>query len=265
MKLAGKVALVVGAGSSAPGTSIGRAVAVAFAIEGAKVCAFDIDGEQAAETASQARAAGGECIAQAGDATRPDDMAAAVGRCVATFGGVDVLHNNVGVMAFGDPVDLDPAEWDRVMGVNGRSCFLACKYAVPEMRARGGGAIINMSSIAAIRSTGSSYHVYSSSKAAIIGLTRSLALEYAGAGIRVNCVVPGFIESPMMRGGMAQQFGPEAVERLVADKAARLPLGRLGMPDDVAKACVFLASEDAAYITGTSLVVDGGVSAGCRS
>jgi NAD(P)-dependent dehydrogenase (short-subunit alcohol dehydrogenase family) len=259
------VALVVGAGSSASGTSIGRAVAVAFAREGAKVCAFDIDADEAAETASQAMAAGGECIAHAGDATEPDDVAAGVARCAAAFGGLDVLHNNVGVMAFGDPVDLDLAEWDRVTRVNGRSCFLACKYAVPQMRSRGGGAIVNMSSIAAIRSTGAPYHVYAASKAAIIGLTRSLALEYASAGIRVNCVVPGFIESPMMRGGVAQQFGPEAVERLVADKAARLPLGRLGMPEDVARACVFLASEDAAYITGTSLVVDGGVSAGCRS
>lgn len=263
MRLAGKVALVVGAGASGPGTSIGRAVAVEFARQGAEVCAFDLSSQEAERTAQEAAAAGGTCIAVAGDASSADDARAAVARCVGEFGGLDILHNNVGVMAFGDPVDLDQSEWDRVMQVNGRSMFLACKFAVPELRSRGGGSIINMSSIAAVRSTGAPYHAYAASKAAVLGLTRSLAMEYAPERIRVNCVIPGFIESPMMRGGVAQRFGADAVDQLVSERAGRLPLGRLGTPQDVANACVFLASDEASYVTGTSIVVDGGVTAGC--
>lgn len=258
-RLEGKVALVVGAGASGPGTSIGRAVALEFVREGAKLFAVDRDEASLNETVSQA---GDDAGAHVADAADPDAMRAAVEACAARFGRIDVLHNNVGIMAFGDPVSLAVEDWDRVMNVNGRACFLACKFAVPHMAQGGGGAIVNVSSIAAIRSTGAPYPAYSASKAAILGLTRSLALEFAAHNIRVNCVVPGFIESPMMRGGVAQRFGEAAVDEFVAERGKRMPLKRFGTPEDVAKACAFLASEDAAYITGTSLVVDGGVTAG---
>jgi NAD(P)-dependent dehydrogenase (short-subunit alcohol dehydrogenase family) len=262
-RLDGKVAIVVGAGASGPGLSIGRATALVFAREGARVLAVDRDEAAAVETVRMIEDEGGAAAARAADATDPDQIAAAVDVCLDRFGGLDILDNNVGVMAFGDPVALDVAEWDRVMTTNGRSQFLPCKYALPHLIAGGGGAIVNISSIAGIRWTGAPYHVYSASKAATIGFTRALALDYADRGVRVNCVVPGFIESPMMRGGVAERLGPGAVEDAVAARAAALPMRRFGSPWDVAKACAFLASDDAAYITGASLVVDGGVTLSC--
>ena len=263
-RLTGKVALVVGAGASGPGMSIGRAAAMEYAHEGACVVALDIDGDAAVETARIISDAGGEVLALECDASEPTAMQAAVEACVTHFRRLDVLHNNVGIMAFGDPVALSLEDWDRVSGVNGRAAFLAIKYAVPHLEASQG-VIVNVSSIAAIRSTGAPYPAYSASKAAILGLTRSLAIEYAPKGIRVNCVIPGFIESPMMRGGIARRFGSDKVDDIVAERAARLPLGRLGTPHDVAKACAFLASDDASYITGAELVVDGGVTVACRN
>jgi len=244
--------------------SIGRAVALEYASEGAGVAALDIDRDGADETVRMISGTGGKALALEGDASDPGVMEEAVEACVAHFQRLDVLHNNVGIMAFGDPVALSLEDWDRVTAINGRATFLAIKYAVPHLEATHG-VIVNVSSIAAIRSTGAPYPAYSASKAAVLGLTRSLAIEYAPKGIRVNCVVPGFIESPMMRGGIADRFGSGRVDEVVAERAARLPLGRLGTPQDVAKACAFLASDDAAYITGAELVVDGGVTVACRT
>jgi NAD(P)-dependent dehydrogenase (short-subunit alcohol dehydrogenase family) len=263
-RLAGKVALVVGAGASGPGMSIGRAVAIEFARQGAGIAALDIDLRSAEETAAIIAETGAKALALGGDASDPDAMEQAVARCLDRFRHLDVLHNNVGIMAFGDPVTLSLEDWDRVTAVNGRATFLAIKYAVPHLETTKG-AIVNVSSIAAIRSTGAPYAAYSASKAAVLGLTRALAIEYAPRGIRVNCVVPGFIDSPMMRDGIAKRFGRDKVAGIVAERAGHLPLGRLGTPQDVARACAFLASDDAAYITGAELVVDGGVTVACRN
>ena len=261
--LAGKVALVVGAGAEGDAVSIGRATALTFARKGAKVVAVDIDAPSAHTTAHLITKEGGTAEACGADASEPAQMEAAVSTCLAAYGRIDILDNNVGIMAFGNPVDLPVEDWDRVTLVNSRSHFLACKYALPHMVAQGTGTIVNISSIAAIRWTGAPYHVYNASKAAVIGFTKSLALDYAGSGIRANCVVPGFIDSPMMRGGIAQRHGAGEVERIVEGRAEKCPLGRLGSPWDIANACAFLASDEAAYITGTTLIVDGGVTASC--
>ncbi len=261
--LDGKVALVVGAGADGDAVSIGRATAITFARKGAKVFAVDIDADSAQMTARLIEDEGGAAQAYGADASDPGQMEAAVSACLETYDQIDIVDNNVGIMAFGNPVDLAVEDWDRVMLVNSRSHFLACKYALPHMVKRGAGSIVNISSIAAIRWTGAPYHVYNASKAAVIGFTKSLALDYAGSGIRANCVVPGFIDSPMMRGGIAQRHGASEVEAIVRGRAEKCPLGRLGSPWDVANACAFLASDEAAYVTATTLIVDGGVTASC--
>ena len=259
--LEGKVALIVGAGAQGDAVSIGRATALTMARKGAKVFAVDIDAPSAHATARLIQGENGTAEGCGADASEPEQMEAAVRSCLDAYGRIDILDNNVGIMAFGNPVDLAVEDWDRVTTVNSRSHFLACKYTLPHMVAQGHGAIVNISSIAAIRWTGAPYHVYNASKAAVIGFTKSLALDYAASGIRVNCVVPGFIDSPMMRGGIAQRHGTGAVGKIVQERAAKCPLGRLGSPWDVANACAFLASDEAAYITGTTLTVDGGVTA----
>jgi NAD(P)-dependent dehydrogenase (short-subunit alcohol dehydrogenase family) len=255
--------MVVGAGAQGDGISIGRATAVTFARKGAKVFAIDIDGDAAEHTARLIAEEGGSARAHRADASDPDQMAAAVEACLSAFGTIDVLDNNVGIMAFGDPPSLALEDWDRVTSVNGRSHFLACKFVLPHMVERGAGVIVNISSIAATHWTGAPYHVYNASKAAVLGFTRAVALDYADRGIRANCVIPGFIDSPMMRGGVARRFGADKVDDAVRARAKNCPMGRLGTPWDVAGACAFLASDEAAYITGTTLVVDGGVTASC--
>jgi NAD(P)-dependent dehydrogenase (short-subunit alcohol dehydrogenase family) len=256
----GKVVLAVGAGSTGDDVGIGHAAAVSFAREGAAVMVVDIRADAAEQTRRVIAAAGGICIAGVGDASDPPTVVRFVERCRVELGPVDVLYNNVGIMAFGAAAELGVADWDRVMAVNVRSPFLACRSVLPDMMAGGGGAIVNVSSIAAGRWTGARYLPYSASKAAIIGFTRALALEYAAHGVRVNCVVPGYVDSPMMREGLARRLGRDAVEREVARRHAASPLGRLASGWDVANAALFLASDDAAYITGVALPVDGGAS-----
>ncbi len=260
-RLAGRVALVVGAGAAGTIGSIGQASAVAYAREGASVVAVDVVGAAAERTARLAEAEGASVMIVAADASVPAEMERAVSMAMDRFGRIDVLHNNVGVMAFGEVEDLSVEEWDRVTTVNGRSHFLAAKYALPHLEATGNGAVVNVSSIAGLRYTGAPYPAYAASKAATIGFTRALAVSHADRGVRVNCVVPGFVDSEMMRGGLAAGHGAAAVERMVAERAARLPMKRLARPEDIANACVFLASDEAAYVTGAVLVVDGGASA----
>jgi NAD(P)-dependent dehydrogenase (short-subunit alcohol dehydrogenase family) len=255
--------MVVGAGAQGDAISIGRATAVTLARRGAAVFAVDMDADAARRTEQLIADEGGQARSFRADASDDHEMRRAVDACMGVFGRVDILDNNVGIMAFGDPVELSVEDWDRVTRVNGRSHFLACKYVLPHMIGGGGGAIVNISSIAAIRWTGAPYHVYNASKAAVIGFTTALALDYADRHIRANCVVPGFIDSPMMRSGIAARLGADRVDAAVEERARKCPLGRLGSPWDVANACAFLACDEAAYITGTTLVVDGGVTASC--
>lgn len=260
MELEGKVAVVIGAGSSGTENSIGREVALQFALAGAKVAAIDISEEAAKITANLIREHGGDAIAIRADASSAADMEISIATVLEQFSQIDILHNNVGIMSFGSPDDIAIDEWNNVNEVNINSVFMAVRFVVPQFKKRRQGTIINMSSIAALRSTGANYHAYAASKAAVLGLTKSLAMEYSSYGIRVNCVIPGFVDSAMMRDGLKKRLQPDEIKSFILQRSINIPLGRYANPIDIAHACVFLGSDKASYITGTSLLVDGGVS-----
>jgi NAD(P)-dependent dehydrogenase (short-subunit alcohol dehydrogenase family) len=260
-RLHGKVAIVVGAGQT-PGDTIGngRATALLFAREGAQVLAVDRREDSAEETVAQIRSEGGEAVALAADASREADCEAMVRACLARFGRVDVLHNNVGI-GDGDasPAHVEEAAWDRILTVNLKSVVFACKHALPPMRAQRGGAIVNVSSIAAICAT--PLVAYRASKAGVNAYTQSLAIGNAKYGIRANAIMPGLIDTPMAIEGIARATG-KAKDALRRERDAQVPLrGRMGSAWDVAHAALFLASDEAGFITGAVLPVDGGQSA----
>jgi NAD(P)-dependent dehydrogenase (short-subunit alcohol dehydrogenase family) len=261
-RLRGKVALVVGAGSIGPGWGNGKAAAVLFARQGAQVLAADINGGAADETCAIIRGEGGMAEPHVVDATRAEQVDEMVAACVKRFGRIDVLQNNVGVVSLGGPVELEEAEWDRVHAVNVKSVYLACKFALPHMERQSAGAIVNVSSVAAIRWTGIPYLSYSTSKAAINQLTQAVALEYAAKGIRCNAVLPGLMNTPMITAGLPDAYSGGNIEEMIAIRNAQCPTGRMGDAWDVAHASLFLASDEARYVTGHVLVVDGGIS--CR-
>jgi len=261
-RLKGKVALVMGAGSIGPGWGNGKAAAVLFAREGAKVVAADVNRAAAEETKSIIEGEGGECRVVACDVADARQVAAAVEACLGAYGGIDVLHNNVGIASLGGPVELDEAEWDRVADVNLKSVYLSCKYALPHMVRGGRGAIVNIASIAGIRWTGVPYIAYSTTKGAMIQFTRAVALQYAGQGIRANVILPGLMNTPMVHAGLVDVYGG-SVEEMVRRRDAQCPMGRMGDAWDVAYAALFLASDEARYITGAELVVDGGLTVSC--
>lgn len=261
-RLKGKVALVTGAGSVGPGWGNGKAAAVLFAREGAKVLAADINPQAVGETKGIIEREGGTCEAFAGDVAKAAEVAAMVEACMTTFGRIDVLHNNVGIVEVGGPVETSEASWDRVNEVNLKSMFLTCKYALPHMERAGKGAVVNIASIAGIRWTGVPYISYSATKAAVIHLTRVVALQYARKGIRANSVLPGLMNTPMVHASLVGAYGADA-EEMVRRRDAQCPMGRMGDAWDVAYAALFLASDEARYITGAELVVDGGLSVAC--
>lgn len=261
MRLEGKVAIVVGAGQT-PGETIGngRATAVLFARQGARVMVVDCDLASARETEALVAKEGGEALAFEADATRDADCRAMVEACVARWQRVDILQNNVGIGA-GDrgPTSIDDEAWDRIMRVNLKSVLVPCRHAVPVMRAQRSGAITNISSIAAVCSVGLA--AYKTSKAGVNALTQSLAMGNARYGIRVNCIMPGLMDTPMAMEGIAQERGVSQ-EDLRRARDGLVPLGgKMGTAWDVAHASLFLASDEAKFITGVLLPVDGGQSA----
>ncbi|MEO1200935.1 MAG: SDR family oxidoreductase [Pseudomonadota bacterium] len=260
-RLDGKVALVVGAGSIGPGWGNGKAAAVLFAREGAKVFCADINGEAAAETADFIRAEGGQAEHVQADITKADNVARMVEACVMEFGTVNVLDNNVGVAEVGGVVELPEADWDRVMDINLKGAFLTMKHVIPVMLEAGGGSIVNISSIASIRYTGVPYATYYASKAAINHLTRATAVEYADQNVRVNAVLPGLMRTPMVEksAGLAKRYAEGDVEEMWRIRDAQVPMGHMGDAWDVANAALYLASDEARYVTGIELVVDGGI------
>ncbi len=260
-RLAGKVALVMGAGSVGPGWGNGKAAAVLFAREGAQVICVDRNREAVEETRAIIATEGGDARAEVADVSRNEEVAAAVAASLTAYHRIDILHNNVGILDLGGPVEESEAGWDRAMATNIKSMFLSCKQVLPIMLAQGKGAIVNISSIAAIRWTGVPYVSYSASKAAVLGLTRSIALQYADKGIRANSILPGLLNTPMIVDPLKQSYAGGDVEKMIEIRDAQCPMGHMGDAWDVAYAALFLASDEAKYITGAELVVDGGITA----
>jgi NAD(P)-dependent dehydrogenase (short-subunit alcohol dehydrogenase family) len=249
-RLAGKVAIVTGAGSRAEGIGNGRAAAILFAREGARVLVVDRSRAAAEATLKMILGEGGEAAVFDADVTRSDDCAAMVDDAVRRWGRLDILDNNVGIGGRGTVVEVSEEDWERVMRVNVTGMMLASKHAIPVLARGGGGAIVNISSISALRPRGLT--PYSASKGAVIALTRAMAIDHAHQGIRVNCVAPGPVYTPMV---YADGMSEELRER----RRCASPLGIEGTGWDVGYAALFLVSDEARYITGVVLPVDGGV------
>jgi len=258
-----KVVLVTGAGSIGAGWGNGKAAAALYAREGAKVLAVDLNMAAAEETVAIIRSEGNTAEAFAGNVTSEDSVKEMIEFCIKTFGRIDVLHNNVGILKAGGPEDTTVEDWDLIMNVNTKAFFLPCKHALPHMVAQGSGSIVNISSISGFRNLGAPYIAYNTSKGSVVSFTRNLAATYADKGIRANAILPGIIDTPMARDATAQSQGKKESEidfdELGKARAARVPMKRTGTGWDIAKAAVFLASDDADYITGTELYVDGGM------
>jgi NAD(P)-dependent dehydrogenase (short-subunit alcohol dehydrogenase family) len=262
-RLDGKVAIVVGAGCVGPGWGNGRAMAVIFAREGAAVFAVDRNADSMRETVERAREAGGEITSHLCDATDSSAVSAMVDACIKAHGRIDILVNNVGGSAAGGPVELPEDAWHRQLAYNLGTVFLACKHVLPVMVRQNGGAIVNISSASGLRFSGSPQVGYAASKAGVIQFSRVVAVQYAKHGIRVNTVIPGQLHTPMVEARLAKQRTGGDVEGLLKQRVARIPLGFMGDGRDTAYAAMFLASDEARFITGTEIVVDGGMTIRC--
>jgi NAD(P)-dependent dehydrogenase (short-subunit alcohol dehydrogenase family) len=260
-RLADKIALVIGAGAVGPGWGNGRATAALFAREGAAVFGVDRSESALAETAQSI--AEGAFAPHVADVTRPDEVAALVEACQRRFGRIDVLVNNVGGSAPGDPVSMSEDVWARQLDQNLTYVFHSCKRVIPIMVRQGGGAIVNLASIAALRYFGADVAAYAASKAGLIHFSRVTAVKYAPQNVRINTVIPGLMHTPLVEVRLAGERAAGDVQKLIAARHRQVPMGRMGDGWDVAHAVLFLASDEARYVTATELVVDGGLSATC--
>jgi NAD(P)-dependent dehydrogenase (short-subunit alcohol dehydrogenase family) len=259
-RLKGKVAIVTGAGSMGPGLGNGKATAIVFAREGARVMLVDINLKAAEETKSLIDKEDGECIAFQADVTWPADCKAMVETCLRTYGRVDILHNNVGILGSGGALDTTEELWDRVINVNLKSMFLTCREAIPHMLKQERGVIINISSVGGIRVTANPLLSYAVTKNAIIAFTNEIAIEFAAKGIRANCVLPGLIKTPMVEFSYdTSAWSSRDVDEMWRKRDEMSPTGKQGEAWDIANAALFLASDEAKYINGVSLLVDGGL------
>jgi len=264
-RLEDRVAIVVGAGSSGPGWGNGKCTALTFARQGAKVFCVDRKRAAAEETVGLIAKEGFSAEAFEADASKNADVKAMVDACMKKWGRVDILDNNVGIGSQGGPVELSEDEWDKVFDVNVKSFFLTAKHVIPIMEKQGKGAIVNVSSIASIRSPkGISYLAYNASKGAVNSLTLAIASQYAEKGIRCNAILPGLMHTPMID-FLAEQYAKDskdhnaAYDKMIAIRDKASPTGKMGSGWDTANAALFLASDEAAYVNGHLLVVDGGI------
>ena len=268
LDMAGKVAIVAGAGSVGPVDSTiwgnGKTTAILLARQGASVFLVDINEEAMAASRSVIAAEGGIGATHPCDMTIANEVQAMVQACLNRFKRIDVLVNNVGGSAPGDPVSMAEEIWDRQIDFNLKTAFLGCKYVLPVMLRQGKGAIVNIASVAGMRNdflSARSHVGYSASKAAVIQLSRSVAGTYAKQGVRVNTVVPGLMHTPLVEYRLARTVGGNDAQKLIDARNAAVPMGHMGDAWDVAHAVLFLASDEARFITATEIVVDGGSTA----
>ncbi len=250
-RLDGKVAVITGAGSG-----IGQVAAALFAAEGAKVVVADVAGDRAAATAADIASAGGSALSVTVDVSDEDQVTEMVAAAVGAFGGLHVLFNNAGIFPDDDGgiLETPPETWTKVMEVNLKGVWLGCRAAVPAMLASGGGSIVNVASFVALMGAATAQIAYTASKGGVLAMTRELAVEYARRGIRANSICPGPIETPLLTELLAD---PASRER----RLVHIPIGRFGRPEEIAMAALFLASDEASFVTGSALVVDGGITA----
>ena len=260
-RLQDRVAIITGAGSVGPGWGNGKATAVRFAEEGSKIFATDINLDAAAETKKLITDAGGTCVTHIADITKTENVKALVGACMDEFGRIDILHNNVGGSMPGGPADMPEDVWQDQIDHNLTHIYLMCRYVLPIMEEQGKGVIINMSSTSGIRYSGHPHTAYAATKAAIIQFSRSVAIQYAKKGIRCNSILPGLMHTPMVEARLAGHRAGGDVDKIVADRNAAIPMGWAGDGRDTANAALFLASDEARFITATEIIVDGGRSA----
>lgn len=251
MRLKDRVTVITGAGAG-----IGRASSVAFGREGARVVCSDLDPATGEETAALVRAAGAEAVFVRADAADDREVAALVRAAVERFGRLDVYFANAGIVPNGTVLDCTPEDWERAMRVNAGSVYLACRHAIPVMRQQGGGSIVCTASVAGIVGV-RNRAAYSASKAAVVGLVKSVAIDFVAEGIRINAICPGTVDTPSLQ---ARLRATGDYERALREFVARQPMGRLGTAEEIAALAVYLASDESAYMTGTALTIDGGLS-----
>ena len=262
-RLQDKTAIVFGAGSRGAGWGNGKAAAVLFAREGARIFAVDINPDAVEETRIIIEGEGGEVACGVADVTDSNSVAAVVQSCVKRFDGIDILHNNVGAPAPGDPVEMSVDTWHKNMAVNIDSAFMTCKHVLPVIADGGGGAVVNIASIAGIKNLERSLVGYQAGKAALIQLSRSVAGQWAARGVRSNCILPGLMATPLVLDRINTTYDtPESRQAALDDRHRMIPVGYMGDAWDTAWAAVYLASEESKYVTATELIVDGGITAG---
>ena len=258
LSLKGKVALVMGCGAVADGWGNGRATAVLLARQGAKVFGTDLILANAEETKRLIEAEGGECHVMPCDATQSAQVAQVVQDCIQRFGRIDALVNNVGLSQPGGPVDMEESVWDSQMQVNLKSAFLGCKYVIPHMRKQGGGAIVSVGSVAGVRYVGKPQVAYAAAKAGLLHFTHTSAVIDAAEGIRLNCVIPGLMHTPLIE-GLAAKYAKGDTAGFIAHRDNQVPMKHMGTGWDTANAVLFLVADESRYVTGTEIVVDGGL------